>query len=192
MKKNILAKKESGFIILIVMIFVLVIVIGAYLANIINNKTLTKEEATKIAQTVYEEAYSEIGEGTNLIKDSTIYYKFSSENRRLECNMLDFSNIDSLFTKKGLYNIENNYADSFLDGYYYCSWSEGDYMFHSKVEKFMSTIFGVTDQGIRDLTVVSVTSDTILATGTLFDNTYPFYIIFKKDSNNKWLIDSFE
>lgn len=83
------------------------------------------------------------------------------------------------FTKKALTLIERNVSAQ------------------SSTPAFFTGIFGHINQSIRPLTIVENSDDTVIATGqninsqTGDSDSYPLYIIFKKESNI-WKIDLFE
>ncbi len=72
----------------------------------------------------------------------------------------------------------------------------GEYYVKERVPDPLPGIFGLTDQGIRTLTVVNYTDTKISATGQLTDGQWendktPLKIEFLKEGND-WLINYFE
>lgn len=161
----------------------------------INKPELTKEQAKEIAQVKYEEAYNLLGEGAGLTKDYKKTIKDESSNLKdRNCLSADFSILPKFFTDKAQHAIASKYSPV-GDSYYSCNETE---VF------WLSSIFGVTNQGKRDLQIVVATDDLIVATGKLATmvppegkvsvvagDIQPHYIIFKK-VNDDWLIDFFE
>lgn len=146
------------------------------------DKTMSKEEALKIAKALYENAYNNLN-----ITTSTELYTIPDYSQK--AYKVDFSDLKNYFTENGLRSLPVKYIE--YNGDYY-TFSEDYYM------DFVSSIniFGHVDQGIRTLTIVSCTNNEIIATG-LFQDTEldsdkkPHNILFVKE-NGKWLINSFD
>lgn len=146
-------------------------------------ETNTSEDLTDI-KSLYREAYNFVnGENsTFIISDFPKTYKTKS------CTLVNFNGAEKYFTNKAIKEMSR-----FLDMY------DGNYYDCNKVfeNKLNVGLFGSYHQKERDLTLVSKTNDLIIMTGKLeasdvtIADEYPLYIVFK-NSDNKWLIDSFE
>ena len=110
-----------------------------------------------------------------------------------EAYKLDFSKIEPYFTERAINYIKTEFTDTpyaHKDGNYYIFASENKYS-HSKKE-FISTIFGVTDQGKRTFDVKLYDDNMIVAISeksSFFE--LDEYIVLRK-INNTWKIDMFE
>jgi hypothetical protein len=166
--------------------------------NINNTNAMTKEEAVKIAQDIYNKAYNEIEEGIGLTGTDTINITAGEEGTvggiiNVEAYKLDFSKIETYFTDRAINYIKTEYTDTpygYKDGNYYIYATENQYSYNKK--EFINTIFGVTDQEKRTLNVETYDDDMIVA----ISNKSSFfeldeYLILKK-VNNTWKIDMFE
>ena len=208
-------KKNTGLTIIIIL-GLLVIGLGGFVVydkfiknesnvsdtnnNINDNSSLkmSGDEAKKIVEKLYEDAYIALAEGGNLHEYKT--YELTDEYHDYKCYKADLSPIEKYFTLKSYEYIVDNFTHKFDDGIYHCSEVDGVY-YPYKVD-FLASIFGMTDQELRDIKVISYNDEYIVALGQTVVTTteeytstssdkYPFYIILKKESNS-WKIDLFE
>ncbi len=157
-----------------------------------DNTILSSDEALKIVSNIYEKAYHALnGSGEadtiNTLEETTIngdvYYK------------MNIDVIKPYFSNRAFQIIKSNFIEK--DGSYYDIYNDGNK--HSYLEDLTlsRTIFGGTDQGLRPLTIVSISENVIYATGQLTPpretdtDAYPLSITFIKENGN-WVIDSFE
>lgn len=141
-----------------------------------DNSTITKEQALTIATDVYKKAYSTVQEGIGFVNSSM--------------NRFDASKVQHLFTKRSLHSLESRYQ------------AGGDAFINSMV----STIFGITDSGVRPLSIIDYSNDLIVAEGAIAidcsqcpqgvycscpNDTYAHVITFRKEGET-WLIDYFD
>ena len=155
--------------------------------NANNASTLLSEtEALSIASDIYKKAYEALNGNINTMEeitiDGNIYYR------------MDLELIKPYFSTKAMTKFKENFVEK--DGKYYDIYNDGGK--HSYLEDLIvhKTIFGGTDQGLRPLTIVHISQDTIYASGQLIEGYYetdiaPLSIIFIKENGN-WVIDSFE
>lgn len=159
---------------------------------------VTKQEATKIVQDIYGKAYDNVQEGIGLTGTNTVIISVGEEGTvggviNAEAYKLDFSKIEPYFTERAINYIKTEFTDTpyaHKDGNYYIFASENKYS-HSKKE-FISTIFGVTDQGKRTFDVKLYDDNMIVAISeksSFFE--LDEYIVLRK-INNTWKIDMFE
>lgn len=154
--------------------------------NNISSK-ITNEEALKIATEVYHRAYTLIEEGYGICDHNKAYEKYGEKYYLVKEDLLK-----NIFTQKNLQNFERSMGkNSIYDG--------KDWYLKNTDGYFLSTIFGITDQMERPLTIVYSDDNKIIATGQIIEtdmpwggpDEYPYYIIFSKESG-KWLIDLYE
>lgn len=162
------------------------------------SSTMSNEEASKIVQDTYSKAYSIIQEGTGLTGTNTVNITAGQEGTvggviNVTAHKLDFSKIEPYFTERAINYIKTEFTDTpygHKDGNYYIYTSENIYSYDKK--EFINTIFGVTDQGLRNFQVKLFDDDMIVAVSeksSFFK--LDEYIILKK-VNNSWKIDMFE
>lgn len=183
--ENVVVKTSKGVIALLVILVIAVIGLSVYAATI--NKDKCDVKGTKEEVTVTEKE-SEKKEETKV--DNSAYLKTATEVYTNAYNMINGveeyvyneTELSKYFTKKAIQKI---YTSSVNDG---TNLSAGI---------FFSGVFGKVDQGIRNITFVSATDDTIIVNAQLTNNPngdndpYPMYIVLKKDSNT-YKIDLFE
>ena len=167
--------------------------------EVIDINAMTSEEATKIAQDIYNKAYGMLEGGSNLIDWNGVEITIGQEGigwpgiLNVRAFKFDFSKIEQYFTERAIKYIKTYYTDTpygHSDGNYYIYLHENAYS-HEKKD-FVSTIFGTTDQNSRTLKAKLYNDDTILAVSE--KSSYielDEYLVLKK-VNNTWKIDMFE
>lgn len=151
----------------------------------LNNNTNMKEVMKEI-NTLYSDAYDLIN-GEN----SSFYVPTSYVNENIPdyaCYLVNTDGLKNYFTEELLGEIEYKLLDE--DGIRYdCN---------GEIQKmFFSGLFGLTDQGKRELKYVMSDTDTILVSGKLSSNEFingdirPLYMVLKI-VDGRLLIDSFE
>jgi uncharacterized membrane protein len=189
-------KSKKGIIILNTILIILVICLSAFIIVdkfVLNNnedkkdesttsEVTTKDTSSSKEETDKDEYGNEVTGSPELDSITTVYenaYNYINENEINDLTNFNkySSNLKTYFTDKALNYIslnENNNNDVFFSG-----------------------LFGRTDGGIRQLSIVSSSDDVIIANGQLqsSDTTdgdaYPLYIIFVKE-NDSYKIDMFE
>ena len=192
-KENVIVKQKSNKGVIILLVILLVGALG-YIAY---DKFLIKDESkvTKATKTTTNETKNDttIVDNTNkdeiqtldknqILKEVTQVYSdafggFYSPKPEVKQNVDYYKNkYDKLFTDKGVFMVYSMFNADEGTG-------------------IMSTMFNITDQGERKLSLVLATNDMVVATGVYEgqgDKTpYPEYIIFKK-VDGVWKIDMFE
>lgn len=192
-KENVIVKQKSNKGVIILLVILLVGALG-YIAY---DKFLIKDESkvTKATKTTTNETKNDttIVDNTNkdeiqtldknqILKEVTQVYSdafggFYSPKPEVKQNVDYYKNkYDKLFTDKGVFMVYSMFNTDEGTG-------------------IMSTMFNITDQGERKLSLVLATNDMVVATGVYEgqgDKTpYPEYIIFKK-VDGVWKIDMFE
>lgn len=192
-KENVIVKQKSNKGVIILLVILLVGALG-YIAY---DKFLIKDESkvTKATKTTTNETKNDttIVDNTNkdeiqtldknqILKEVTQVYSdafggFYSPKPEVKQNVDYYKNkYDKLFTDKGVFMVYSMFNTDEGTG-------------------IMSTMFNITNQGERKLSLVLATNDMVVATGVYEgqgDKTpYPEYIIFKK-VDGVWKIDMFE
>lgn len=136
-------------------------------------ETFKESDALKIANDSYRSAY-------NYVNNSLF---INNESLEYGCMQVNVDNLNNYFTDKVVNDFKNSLETNELI-YYDCG------TLYNTLD--LASIFGVTDQGIRELTIVSYKENIIIANGKL-NNEYEKdrYIVFVKE-NDKWLIDMYE
>lgn len=184
-----MSEKKGVSAVIVIILSILFLIVGFLVSYIIFNDT-SKCKTTDTTKTV-EKTENKVNEEKKddnteaLLNDINNVYKnaynyINSGDLDITSDLSNNSELKTYFTDKAMnYISKNNSATNVV---------------------FFYGILGSTDQGIRPLTIVSYTDDTIIATGqliegaseTLYDaDKYPLYIIFKKEANS-WKIDLFE
>lgn len=162
---------------------------------IVDNPTKEKEEVKetpniseleRVANDVYKNAY-------NIINgEDSKFYMLSDYKNKIDpasvCYIVDLNSLNGIFTDRLLTKISSKLI---IDNkvFYDCDETVAKVLF--------SSLFGITDQGIRDLKYVTSSDNTLVLNGKLEGNDfisgddYYLYMILKKE-NGKFLIDSFE
>lgn len=170
-----------------------------------NNNSSTEEEIsnelssmTNEIQSVYDNAYEIIGEGSGIIDYNAVDIKVGEEGTgggviNVKAFKLDFTKLEPYFTERAINYIKFYFTDTpygHKDGNYYIFAEENIYSIEKK--DFISTIFGQDDQSKRTFKVSLYDENTIMAISekTSFIN-LDEYIVFKK-VNDSWKIDMFE
>lgn len=138
------------------------------------------------ANKIYKDAYELInGEASNFYIPSEFVDK---NNPTSACYLVNFNGLEKYFTDDLRADLTGNLIIS--DGNLYDCNDE-------LTKKMFVSLFGVTDQGLRDLNYIMDNDDILLVSGKLSYNEfisgdpYPLYMIFKR-VDGKLLIDSFE
>lgn len=217
------SKKNTGLVVALIVFIIISLGLGSFIIydmafsniEIPNNNlpvdlihttndenNLTYDGATTIEKTIqniYNEAYDAINEGSGIINLNAVEIQIGKEGTvggisTIKAYKLDFSEITQYFTERGLNFIKTYFTDTpygHTDGNYYIYVTENERSYNKK--GFMNTIFGVTDQGTRNLSVISSSEDTATAVSNSesYYKGFDEYIVFKK-VNEQWKIDMFE
>ena len=151
-----------------------------------SSTAMTIEETKTIAQDLYSKVYGLISEGTGLHDGNA--KKISANGKEVEAYKLDFSKVESYFTDSAMRNLRR-YSD-YMNGEAYYRTLNNTFS-STNVLDFMYTIFGVTDQGVRNLEIKSFNDNIIVAKSIKEGKMFEKYIIFVKE-NDSWKIDMFE
>ena len=141
----------------------------------------TKVDLRKEVERIYSLAYNELDEGTGLTKDGEPYTEKKSEDLEIEYFPFDNKILKKYFTDQYIEKFERECVETHNDiDYLICD------------SYYLSSIFGVTDQGERELEVIAYNDEYILAKSKEVKGEYSDFggelIIFKKRGNT-WLID---
>ena len=185
-----MSEKKGVSIVIVVILSILFLMLGLLGGYIIYEKTSKCDVETSSN----ESSVAENSKGDNTISKVT----GQDEKKMLEditkvyedaFNYINSGNLDISSDLSNVTDLKNYFTDKAFD--YISRNNNANNMI------FFTGIFGITDQGIRPLQILSYTDDTIIATGQLIENplgdsdTYPLYIIFKKQENS-YKIDLFE
>ncbi len=144
------------------------------------------DSLTKEVNQVYKDAYELIN------GDSSNFYTLSdyvdNNNPNSACYVVNFNGLDKYFTSELIAKLSNNLIQ--VNGNLYdCN--------EEIAKRLFVSLFGITDQGLRDLKYVTSGDDIILVNGKLSYNSFipgdksPLYMVFKR-VDDKLLIDYFE
>lgn len=139
---------------------------------------------TEDANSIYKRAYGVIN-GDNFYMPSEVT---SQGDEKTTCYLVNISLLEDYFTPDLLNKFANN-LEIIDNKMYDCN--------EDIFRKLFVSLFGITDQGIRELKYISGSDDIFLFSGKLPQNEFiagdksPLYIVFKK-VNGKLLIDHFE
>lgn len=179
---NVVVKTSKGVIALLVILVISVIGLVVYVVTEDRDKcdvVETKEETKVEEENIVEE---EETDNSQYLKIATEVYTNAYNMVNVESYKYNEAELSKYFTKKAINKIYNSSINESAD------LSSGI---------FFSGVFGRIDQGLRNITFVSATDDTIIVNAQLTNNQngdndpYPMYIILKKDSNT-YKIDLFE
>ena len=148
-----------------------------------NSRDDNNTEILNILQKRYNEIYNELQEGANVSISNKVNGKYVLE--------WDFRKLKKFFTENGIQQIKDEFSGE-VDGYYY----QND-------DALMNTIFGVTDQKVRDLKLLSYRDDVavlyskhaqncIKQSGLCVGNGYGNELIIFKNVDGTWYVDMFE
>lgn len=141
---------------------------------------------TKEVNQIYKDAYELINGGASNFYIPSDYA--DNNNPDSACYLVNFNGLDKYFTSELLAKLSTNLIQ--VNGNYYdCN--------EEIAKRLFVSLFGITDQGIRDLKYVTSSDDIILVNGKLSYNSFipgdasPLYMVFKR-VEDKLLIDYFE
>ena len=149
-----------------------------------DNDIISKENLEKEIQDRYEVIYNSIDEGTNITLNES--KTFIINGNEYSYNKVDYTKLKELFTDDGIKYLEENYL-----------YNDGGIYYDS--EELIHSIFGITNQGKRDLEIVLYDDNLVLAKAKITTPQNQFssgsyggeYILFKK-VNNIWKVEIFE